>query len=92
MVLLMELKSIWLFGLDRWEQEHYRSKKENLYNALNTCARFVADDWASTYKIDGQKITLCAFDVSDLDKCQWDSNTVTILKTKNELIYSKTVI
>ena len=56
---------------------YFRSKnEENLITAVETCARFVADDWASTYKIDGQKITLCAFDVSDLDKCHWDSGTV----------------
>lgn len=54
----------------------FRSKNEDLVTAVETCARWVADDWASTYNIQGQKITLCAFDVTDLDKCQWDPGTV----------------
>ena len=54
----------------------YRSKNEDLISAVETCARWVADDWASMYNIEGQKITLVAFDVTDLDKCQWDVGDV----------------
>ena len=55
---------------------YFRSKNENLITAVETCAKCVADDWASMYNIEGQKITLVAFDVSALDECQWDAGNV----------------